>query len=76
MSSLDIEKLIEQKVQEKMEQLVPHNCFYCALFQMSQTAPHNRACMFKGKLKVEGDICTEWKLAEDWRKRKFGNCAV
>ena len=71
-----IREMIDEAVEQRVRDSMPHICTYCGWFRMNTEVPHNRFCQFKGMLRVEGGICQEWYLAEDYKKRKVGDITV
>jgi len=76
MSQSEIRKMVEQEVERRMKDNIPHNCTYCDWFRMNAVAPHNRFCKKQGMLNVENGVCQDFVLAGDWKKRRVGDITV
>jgi hypothetical protein len=67
------EDIIRRLINEELNKRYPHECPFCANFQMNSHPPTMRFCQFPGKVELDAnEKCKHWALAQDLCKRKTG----
>lgn len=66
----NLEAVIQERLREALAREFPHTCSTCRFF-FKVEGNRNKSCNVEEKIEVADDVCLNWRLQVDPKKRRW-----